>query len=87
MARSRDRRGRHGSVAAPAPVAASIGAQADDEIIGAFFELIPKLSDEKRAELAKKKKSVRREWTKDDLKTLKLLAKQKTGVTKIAKKL
>jgi hypothetical protein len=39
------------------------------------------------AKLAKKKKSVRREWTKDDLKTLKLLAKQKTGVTKIAKKL
>lgn len=34
-----------------------------------------------------KKKSVRREWTKDDLKTLKLLAKQKTGVKKIAKQL
>ncbi|MET4038088.1 MULTISPECIES: hypothetical protein [unclassified Bradyrhizobium] len=37
--------------------------------------------------MAKKKKTVRREWTKDDLKTLKLLARQKTGVTKIAKKL
>jgi hypothetical protein len=37
--------------------------------------------------LAQKRKIVRREWTKDDLKTLKLLAKQKTGVTKIAKQL
>ncbi|MCK1266762.1 hypothetical protein IVB44_21370 [Bradyrhizobium sp. 49] len=37
--------------------------------------------------MAKKKKIVRREWTKDDLKTLKSLAKQKTGLTKIAKKL
>lgn len=37
--------------------------------------------------MAKNKKIVRREWTKDDLKTLKSLAKQKTGLTKIAKKL
>jgi hypothetical protein len=36
--------------------------------------------------LAKKKKTIRR-WTKDDVKTLKALAKQKAGVTKIAKKL
>ncbi|WP_198964914.1 hypothetical protein [Bradyrhizobium sp. C9] len=36
--------------------------------------------------MAKKKKTIRR-WTKDDLKTLKSLAKQKAGVTKIAKKL
>ena len=41
----------------------------------------------KEISLVKKKKTVRREWTKDDLKTLKLLARQKTGVTKIAKKL
>ncbi|MGY3581564.1 hypothetical protein ACVIGB_000364 [Bradyrhizobium sp. USDA 4341] len=34
--------------------------------------------------MAKKKKSVRR-WTKDDVKTLKSLAKQKAGVKKIAK--
>jgi hypothetical protein len=37
--------------------------------------------------LAKKKKVVRREWTKEDLRTLKSLAKAKAGVTKIAKKL
>jgi len=37
--------------------------------------------------LAKKTKTIRREWTKDDVKTLKLLAKQKAGVAKIAKKL
>jgi hypothetical protein len=37
--------------------------------------------------LAKNKKTVRREWTKDDVKTLKSLAKQKAGVTKIAKAL
>ncbi|UPJ53339.1 hypothetical protein IVB30_19705 [Bradyrhizobium sp. 200] len=37
--------------------------------------------------MAKKKKSVRREWTKDDVKTLKSLAKQKAGVAKIAKTL
>ncbi|MGY4313115.1 hypothetical protein [Bradyrhizobium sp. JR3.5] len=36
--------------------------------------------------MAKKKKTVRR-WTKDDVKTLKSLAKQKAGVTKIAKTL
>jgi hypothetical protein len=38
-------------------------------------------------ELAKKKKVVRREWTKDDVRQLKSLAKQKTGVKKIAKAL
>jgi hypothetical protein len=37
--------------------------------------------------LAKKKKAVRREWTKDDMRVLKSLAKQKQGVNKIAKKL
>jgi hypothetical protein len=37
--------------------------------------------------LAKKKRVVRREWTKDDLRTLKTMAKAKAGVTKIAKKL
>ncbi|UPJ29734.1 MULTISPECIES: hypothetical protein [unclassified Bradyrhizobium] len=41
----------------------------------------------KERQVGQEEKSVRREWTKDDLKTLKLLAKQKTGVTKIAKKL
>ncbi|MGY4358551.1 hypothetical protein ACVWZR_007677 [Bradyrhizobium sp. i1.3.1] len=35
----------------------------------------------------KKRKTVRREWTKDDVKTLKSLAKQKAGATKIAKAL
>lgn len=38
--------------------------------------------------LAKKtKKTVRRAWSKDDLKLLKSLAKQKAGVTRIAKAL
>jgi hypothetical protein len=37
--------------------------------------------------LSKKTKTVRREWTKDDVKTLKSLAKQKAGVAKIAKRL
>jgi len=38
--------------------------------------------------LAKKtKKVVRRAWTENDVKTLKSLAKQKTGVKKIAKAL
>jgi hypothetical protein len=37
--------------------------------------------------LAKKKKTVRREWTNADVRQLKSLAKQKAGVTKIAKKL
>jgi hypothetical protein len=37
--------------------------------------------------LAKKKTIIRREWTKDDVRNLKTLAKQKTGVAKIAKQL
>jgi hypothetical protein len=37
--------------------------------------------------LSKKTKTIRREWTKDDVKTLKSLAKQKAGVTRIAKTL
>jgi hypothetical protein len=35
--------------------------------------------------LAKKKTIVRRDWTKDDVRKLKTLAKQKAGVAKIAK--
>jgi hypothetical protein len=38
-------------------------------------------------DLAKKKKNVRREWSKGDVRQLKSLAKQKIGVTKIAKAL
>jgi hypothetical protein len=37
--------------------------------------------------LAKAKKAVRREWTKDDVRNLKTLAKQRAGVAKIAKTL
>ena len=37
--------------------------------------------------MAKKKKATRREWTKRDVRDLKLFAKQKTGVAKIAKRL
>ncbi|UFX41927.1 hypothetical protein HAP47_0021765 [Bradyrhizobium sp. 41S5] len=39
------------------------------------------------AKKAKKKSVKRREWTQDDMKTMKALAKQKAGVAKIAKKL
>ena len=37
--------------------------------------------------MAKKKKVVRRAWTKDDLRTLKSMAKQRQGVKKIARAL
>lgn len=37
--------------------------------------------------MAKSKKVVRRAWTKDDVRTMKTMAKGKSGVTKIAKKL
>jgi len=37
--------------------------------------------------MEKKKKVVRRAWTKDDLRTLKSMARDKQGVTKIAKAL
>ena len=37
--------------------------------------------------MAKKKKVVRRAWTKDDVRTLKSMAKDKQGVKKIAKAL
>jgi len=39
------------------------------------------------AKKAKKKTSVRRAWSKDDVRQMKSLAKQKVGVAKIAKKL
>lgn len=35
----------------------------------------------------KKKKLIRRAWSKDDVRTLKMLARTKSGVTKIAKAL
>ena len=38
-------------------------------------------------EIAKAKKIVRREWTKDDVRTLKTMAKARAGVTKISKSL
>jgi hypothetical protein len=41
----------------------------------------------KGTEMAKKKKVVRRAWTKEDLRRLKLMAKDKQGVKKIAKAL
>jgi hypothetical protein len=37
--------------------------------------------------MAKKKKVIRRAWTKDDLRTLKSMAKDRQGVKKIAKAL
>ena len=41
----------------------------------------------KGTEMAKKKKVVRRAWTKDDLRLLKSMARDKQGVTRIAKAL
>jgi hypothetical protein len=41
----------------------------------------------KKTKTAKKAASKRREWTRDDVRQLKTLAKQKTGVTKIARML
>jgi hypothetical protein len=41
----------------------------------------------KKAKTVKKTKSKRREWTKDDVRQLKSLAKQKMGVTRIARTL
>lgn len=35
--------------------------------------------------MAKDRKVVRRAWTKDDVRTMKTMAKAKSGVTKIAK--
>ena len=37
--------------------------------------------------MAKAKKVVRRVWTKDDVRTMKTMAKAKSGITKIAKTL
>lgn len=37
--------------------------------------------------MAKKKKAIRREWTKDDLKSLKAHSKARTPVAKIAKEM
>jgi hypothetical protein len=37
--------------------------------------------------MPKRKKALRRTWTKDDVRTMKAMAKAKSGVTKIAKAL
>jgi hypothetical protein len=47
----------------------------------------PRVHDRRSEDLPKKKTAVRREWSKDDVRTLKALAKQKAGVAKIAKTL
>ena len=39
------------------------------------------------ATMARTKKIIRREWTKDDVRQMKAMAKAKTGVKKIAKSL
>jgi hypothetical protein len=41
----------------------------------------------KESKLAKKKKVIRRAWSKEDVRTLKTMARDKKGVTKIAKAL
>jgi hypothetical protein len=45
--------------------------------------LFPKIG----ADMAKKRKVVRRAWSKEDVRTLKMMAKEKRGATKIAKAL
>ena len=45
------------------------------------------LSKMELADMAKKKKLVRRSWSKEDVRTLKTMAKDKEGVSKIAKAL
>jgi hypothetical protein len=42
---------------------------------------------QRNRKLAKKKTTVRRAWSKEDLRTLKTMAKDKKGVAKIAQKL
>jgi len=42
-------------------------------------------SSSQELQLAKKKKEIRRAWSKEDLKLLKSMAKDKQGVKKIAK--
>jgi hypothetical protein len=41
----------------------------------------------KESKLAKKKKVIRRAWSKEDVRTLKMMARDKKGVTKIARAL
>ena len=46
-----------------------------------------RLSKMEPADMAKKKRLVRRAWSKEDVRTLKTMAKDKQGVSKIAKAL
>jgi hypothetical protein len=46
-----------------------------------------RFSKKRNRDLAKKKKVVRRTWSKEDVRTLKTRAREKKGVTKIAKAL
>jgi hypothetical protein len=46
-----------------------------------------RFSQRRNRNLAKKKKVIRRAWSKEDIRTLKTMAKSKAGVTKIAKAL
>lgn len=41
----------------------------------------------KAVKTAPKKKAIRREWSRDDVRELKSMAKQKAGLSKISKKL
>jgi hypothetical protein len=50
--------------------------------IGVLQARLPK---KKESKLAKKKKVARRAWSKEDVRTLKTMAREKKGVTKIAK--
>jgi hypothetical protein len=55
----------------------------NEAVNGLINERGPVLKKRNR-DLAKKKKVVRRAWSKEDVRTLKTMAKDKQGVTKIA---
>ena len=59
----------------------------NDSALQTDFALIQARFSKKGTEMAKKKKVVRRAWSKEDVRTLKTMAKSKAGVTKIAKAL
>jgi hypothetical protein len=59
----------------------------NDSALQTDFAVIQARFSKKGTEMAKKKQIVRRPWTKDDLRKLKSMARDKQGVTKIARAL
>jgi hypothetical protein len=56
-------------------------------LLNSFAVIEARVLKKRNRDLAKKKKVVRRAWSKEDVRTLKAMAKSKAGVTKIAKAL